>query len=523
MSTAILRLYPSYDIQKPNIAPRSRLYALEPIGIGSWYVESLTGYLARLSLSHCVTPRQLFLTEIAPHIAKLKNLQNLPEEIVSRLFGTQVCQPFSNGMGKNATYLVEALSILTLRNDLSNLTLLNWASVLSNRGLLRNQRSWCPFCYTEWQQGDLEVYEPLLWLINAVVICPNHYQRLESQCPHCHQTLPVFYWNFRPGYCSNCNQWLGNQQYFSKRINQQDKKLEQQLSAARNVGELLAFSPSQYFPLKKDNISHLISTYINQIFKSNKAAFSRAVGISETTIGFWCNRKVIPPIDKLLLMANYFGITLLDFFTESNLIFDRNSSEPEIINLQQSRKTYKRINDERKSILKIVLTEITFEDYPPSLEDVAIRLKCRPLVLQRYFPELCHVIKVRHADFKKSSQKQKIQPVLEAALQEFPPPSLSEINRRLGYKNNRYLYRCFPELSRSISKRYQEHRIRVGIESRERIRQEIETIAYTLHSSGEKPKHGLVAKFLSNPVIIRNWYARKVLRDILHSLGYEQE
>ncbi|MBR8840006.1 MAG: TniQ family protein [Stigonema ocellatum SAG 48.90 = DSM 106950] len=518
MLSPILKLYSEYDLQKPTIPPRSRLYCLEPIGVGSEYVESLTGYVARLAQQHCVTPRQLLLTEIAPHLARLKNRLNYQPETVSKVFGIDMCKPAANGTGLTAAYLVEALSALTKRNDLHKLSLLNWA-LLPKRGLLRHQRAWCPSCYLEWQQGGKTIYEPLLWLINIVVICPYHHNRLLCQCPHCHQHLPVFYWNFRPGYCSNCNQWLVNYEYKTKHTNI-EADLDWQLNVVRNVGELLAFESDLNSPPKINNISDVISTYINQVFKSNKAAFSRSIGIRETTIGFWCNRKVIPPLDKLLLLANYFGISLLDFLSKDNLVFNH-SHQPEIINVKQSKKPYKRISLERKSVLNIVLTEVTLEDPPPSLEDVALRLKYRPHVLQHHFPELCQVIKVRHADFKKLSQKQKIQPILEAALQEFPPPSLSSIARRLGYKNNSYLYRCFPELSRAVSKRYQEHLNVIGIEARERIRQEIETIALTLHEKGYKPTQALVTRLLSKPKIMLNWYARKVLREILHTLGYE--
>ncbi len=520
MLSPILKLYSEYALQKPTIPPRSRLYCLEPIGVGSEYVESLTGYVARLAQQHCVTPRQLLLTEIAPHLARKKNRLNYQPETVSKVFGIDMCKPAANGTGLTAAYLVEALSALTKRNDLHKLTRLYWP-LLPKRGLLRHQRAWCPSCYLEWQQGGKTIYEPLLWLINIVVICPYHHNRLLCQCPHCHQHLPVFYWNFRPGYCSNCNQWLVNCGYKTKYTNI-EADLDWQLNVVRNVGELLAFEPGFNSPPIINNISDVIYTYINQVFKSNKAAFSRSIGISETTIGFWCNRKVIPPIDKLLRVANYFGISLLDFLTKDNLVFNH-SQKPEIIKVQQSRKSYKRISLERKSVLNIVLTEVTLEDTPPSLEDVALRLKYSPDVLQHHFPELCQVIKVRHADFKKARQQQKIQPILEAALQEFPPPSLSSIARRLGYKNNSYLYRCFPELSRSVSKRYQEHLNVIGLEARERMRQEIESIALTLHLSGQKPEQAKVTRLLSKPKMMLNWYARKVLREILHSLGYEKE
>ena len=133
------------------------MYCLEPIGVGSEYVESLTGYVARLAQQHCVTPRQLLLTEIAPHLARLKNRLNYQPETVSKVLGIDMCKPAANGMGLTAAYLVEALSALTKRNDLHKLSQLNWA-LLPKRGLLRHQRAWCPSCYLEWQQGGKTCY-----------------------------------------------------------------------------------------------------------------------------------------------------------------------------------------------------------------------------------------------------------------------------------------------------------------------------------------------------------------------------
>lgn len=46
--------------------PHSRLYSLEPIGIGSPLVESMTSYITRLSEAHSVYPRTLVTHEIAP-------------------------------------------------------------------------------------------------------------------------------------------------------------------------------------------------------------------------------------------------------------------------------------------------------------------------------------------------------------------------------------------------------------------------------------------------------------------------
>ncbi len=41
--------------ERPGIPPRSKLYCLEPMGLDSGMVESLTSYTARLAAAHSIT------------------------------------------------------------------------------------------------------------------------------------------------------------------------------------------------------------------------------------------------------------------------------------------------------------------------------------------------------------------------------------------------------------------------------------------------------------------------------------
>lgn len=486
-----LKLYPSWDVQKTPIPPRSRLYHLEPIGIGTPYVESLTGYVARLAQQHCVTTRRLILNEIAPYMCPFKNFSDYKTDNISHVLGIKTRRAALNGTGLMASKLLGGLSKLTRNTELHLLTLLTWEKVFPNRDLFHHQRTWCPKCYQEWHDNNKCIYEPLIWSINAVVICPIHHSYLAYQCPYCHQSMSVISGNSIPGYCSQCGHWLGSSKIEKVRPGPPFSELErnQLLASINSLGELIAQSPSVNSPPARNRISNVLSTYINQVFEANIAAASRFLKIEKATLSSWCKGKAIPKLNHLILLTQNLDISMIDFLTSDKLLadFKNNFSASEPIVLKHSRKSYKKISIIRKQVLNIVLQEVINEEPPPSLEDVALRLRYRPLVLQYHFPELCQKIKVIHASDKKVRQQQKIKPVLEAALQEYPPPSLLEITRRLGYKNNSYLYRYFPELSYSISKRYQEYLIASGQETRQRIQQEIFEVAQLLHSQGYKP------------------------------------
>src|SRR5690349_20961516 len=61
----ILITFDEWDLEPPRYQ-HSYLYSLEPVGIGTADVESLTSYMARLAHAHCVSPAALFGRVIAP-------------------------------------------------------------------------------------------------------------------------------------------------------------------------------------------------------------------------------------------------------------------------------------------------------------------------------------------------------------------------------------------------------------------------------------------------------------------------
>lgn len=60
-------LFDSWDWSLVTVPPRSRLYSLEPLGIGTPYVESLTGYVSRLADAHAVSIGNLVGRELFGH------------------------------------------------------------------------------------------------------------------------------------------------------------------------------------------------------------------------------------------------------------------------------------------------------------------------------------------------------------------------------------------------------------------------------------------------------------------------
>jgi TniQ len=177
----------------------SRLYHLKPIGMGSPLVECLTSYVARLSGEHSVSPSTLVRRQILPCLNRpLLTGDGSP---VSTFLGQQSL--VLNGLTETARTFVQALEELTLRRDLSLLTMLPYKEVLSGVTLLRKTKSWCFRCYEEWREAEQIIYEPLLWMLSAVTLCPQHVLPLEARCPYpdCERQQFPLTARGQPGYC----------------------------------------------------------------------------------------------------------------------------------------------------------------------------------------------------------------------------------------------------------------------------------------------------------------------------------
>ncbi|BDI20486.1 hypothetical protein ANSO36C_62880 (plasmid) [Nostoc cf. commune SO-36] len=140
-----------WNLEKPVIPQRSRLFPLEPIGIGTIYVESLSGYVARLAEHHFTTTEQLILSQVLPLMGQ-KMSRTSPIDIINNFFGIHHSLAAANEIrGIFATTLIQVLEELTLRRDLANLSPLKWASLTFEFSFLRLYQAWCPLCYTSWR------------------------------------------------------------------------------------------------------------------------------------------------------------------------------------------------------------------------------------------------------------------------------------------------------------------------------------------------------------------------------------
>ena len=295
----------------PDLLPHSRLYSLEPIGLGTPWVESLTSYITRLAEAHCVSTGVLFSKEIDALTGKGKILTFRLEE------NTSYSTHSINGRGGPAGDFVRALESLTHRSGLHYLTLLPWEDVLPFQGgIQRRSRAWCVPCLHMWKADAMPVYEPLLWTLKPVTLCPVHQQLLAFVCPFCKLQNGVLDPRTRPGHCSRCGQWLASlptATVFPDNRALTKDGLSWENWVATVLGEILAAAPRLSFAPSREGIAQMIRFCIEHIADGNINKFGRELEAGRANVRMWRLGKALPKFPSLLGLAFRLGISLLEF------------------------------------------------------------------------------------------------------------------------------------------------------------------------------------------------------------------
>lgn len=247
-------LYSAWNLETPKLPKRSHLYSLQPGGLGTARVESLTSYLSRLAEAHQIAVGSLIRYEITPWFLIYSQSPRLSRADAWQVSwaiwqrNPKLLQETTATAWLSASQpvkrIVHALETLTLRQDLAGLTLLPWSPLFSLTHAFHTEPFWCPMCYQEWQESGAIHREPLMWSIEGVNVCAQHHCYLQLWCLYCRQPQPFLRLNTRMGYCSNCGAWLGRSVEPTVFRTEDLQKKRWLFWCADAIGELLAFTPS---------------------------------------------------------------------------------------------------------------------------------------------------------------------------------------------------------------------------------------------------------------------------------------
>jgi hypothetical protein len=395
-------------MEMPFVSIRSRLYNLEPIGMGTGHAESLTSYIARLAAAHSLTPAVLLGRTLASVMDKRYWLQDgahpgSRRSPLGNSFGEYA--KAINGIGVIAKDWVTALQNLTLRSDLNLLTMLPWAEVFTHRNLLRPSRTWCPSCYRDWRLDGQQIYEPLLWTFRDLEVCTKHQRRLISQCQHCGQRIPWLGRCAQPGYCSKCGEWLGaSLAEVTSDAPITNHELEQQIWIGKSLEELIIAVRRLPSP-QKERTATSISLCINQVSDGVMNRFARLIGKRKNTVWGWQHGQTQIPIDDLLRICNRVNISLVDFLYADAFVLN----DIDLIQTPTAVSGVKAIGRSPRHLdpkaTKDALLTILKQQTPISMKEVATRIDLNKRLLYKHFPDLCKAISTRHKEHRCKEQQ----------------------------------------------------------------------------------------------------------------------
>lgn len=255
----------TYELWEPvedGPVSTSPLYRLEPVGVGTPLVESLTSYLKRLAYAHHVTVEDLM--RYCKAMAALPPGTSTPQKLIH-----------IDGITPSADLWSRLLQRLTLHEHVPYLTMGYWQFLLNPYRLIRQTHTWCPQCYAEWIEQDQVIYEPLLWRLDPVKVCLVHHCQLMDVCQHCGKQARTVTSKVIPGFCPYCHTWLGNN---TSRKQATDPSPSDWL--VEGIGQLLALAPLPSLPETSVVIQAIRMLQQRDGLPNTKVASSLGIGIS---------------------------------------------------------------------------------------------------------------------------------------------------------------------------------------------------------------------------------------------------
>ncbi len=316
----------------------------------------------------------------------------------------QEFQPI-NGLGSPALDFVHALEMLTGRRDLCYLTMLTWARVLPRSALLRRSRAWCDSCARAWRQARQPIYEPLLWALRAVTVCPYHRRLLRQVCPNCERLIGPLDSRSRSGYCSRCGQSLvptvGDSGAGCGTLSSNESMWA--IWVASTLGELLSTAPQIACPPTREHLVETIGLCIRRASSGNTSEFARLMHVGRGDVSRWQRGKALPPLALLLTMAYRLETSLSDFLLGCpRSIPSRGflrSAPVETDSNAQRRTAQPRPRINRLEVSRLLHAALA-ENPSPSLTQVIQRITHTEVTVRRHFPEVCFEIAKHYAEYR---------------------------------------------------------------------------------------------------------------------------
>lgn len=284
--------------------PRSRLYSLEPQGLGGAWVESLTSYIARLAAAHSLRVSTLVREIIAPFARGGLSTISTGYDLLRK--GASAV----NGSGQISWHTIRIIEMLTGRSGLGELTFQFTRGWLAMQPLMSKKQKWCAWCLQKARESGQTVYYPLLWHLESVALCREHSVALESSCPKCSRSHTPLAGNLVIGYCPRCFTWLGSG---SRTLPiQVGQSVEREKWAAIQAASLLEHRNECPVEVVNSNWAENIALLSAFPEMGSALGLAKALSVHHRTVLDWRSGRQVPSFLSLLLVAYYFDLNVPD-------------------------------------------------------------------------------------------------------------------------------------------------------------------------------------------------------------------
>lgn len=388
MAPSSLYFTPEY----PGIAdgrafpPRSRLFALEPIGIGTPTAESMISYVVRLAAAHSVSPRRLIMEEFT---------KVFPGIGIYRRHGLffQTDARSINGLHQHSRSFADAVEKLCGIRNAKNLTLLNLQDLLpfNGAGLIAAHPRWCPVCYREWFDCRREAFHPLAWSFDLYRVCSRHGIALLDRCPCCNEYQHVIPRAPAIGFCCHCNTWLGHERAEERSRNDTD------LWLATAIEGIVTELPTLSALAVRDRFVSQLNQAIDHYASGSRRRFCYEVGLCENAFQYWLSSAKKPTLPQWLTIAYGLAVSPLEFL---KMDFVPGQSQGTLRKLnQQFKPRFKRptlTKVQRDTIEAELCWEAQRGDGRMSVAMIAEKHGLARTYLRLLWPDLCRTIRDAH-------------------------------------------------------------------------------------------------------------------------------
>jgi Zn-finger protein/AraC-like DNA-binding protein len=294
------------------IPARSRLFGLEPIGIGSAGSEGLISYLIRLSKEHCISPRLLLSTEFLPRMSEVNSGRHA-------MFYMDYAKTL-HSTGKFANKFVTMAEQLTGRNDLALLTTLPWQEIVPaiGTGLMAQHTKWCSCCLADYRNNHPPTYFKLSWGYALYQVCSVHHLQLVDECPWCGRHQPFIPVHASLGRCNYCYGWLGT--CVEAQTNISDPY---QLWISGAIEDMIIHGKSAMQQITGELFRERLVKLTIALADNKKRRLSEMLGFTPSTMASWITKKQKPLFPQFLYLCYQLGVLpsewLLENFDSHNI------------------------------------------------------------------------------------------------------------------------------------------------------------------------------------------------------------